>query len=91
MNKGEFIKAIAEKGNLSIKDAGTAFQAMTDVIVDVLKSGDKIQLAGFGVFELKEKTARVGLNPATGEKVDIAASNSPSLHFGKAYKDLFNK
>ncbi|MDR3216410.1 MAG: HU family DNA-binding protein [Clostridiaceae bacterium] len=91
MNKGEFIKAVSEKGDITLKDAEAAFRAITDVIVDVLKTGDKIQLAGFGVFELKEKAARVGLNPATGEKVDIAASNSPSLHFGKAYKDLFNK
>jgi DNA-binding protein HU-beta len=90
MNKGEFIKAVAEKADLSIKDAGAAFEAITSVIADTLKKGDKIQIAGFGTFELKSKAAREGINPATGAKVKIAASKAPALKFGKAYKEIFN-
>lgn len=91
MNKGEFIRAVAEKSDLSIKQAGDAFQAFTDVISDTLKKGDKIQVAGFGTFELRDRGARDGINPATGEKVHIAACKAPALKFGKAYKELFNK
>ena len=90
MNKGEFIKPIAEKAGITDKDAGKAFDAMTAVVADALKEGDKIQLAGFGTFELKTKPERDGINPLTGEKDKIKASKAPSLKFGKAYKDLFN-
>lgn len=90
MNKGDFVKAVAEKADLSIKDAGAAFEAFSSVIADTLKKGDKIQIAGFGTFELKEKAAREGINPATGAKVSIAACKAPSLKFGKAYKEIFN-
>jgi len=90
MNKGEFITAVAEKADLSIKDAGAAFEAIASVVADTLKKGDKIQIAGFGTFELKSKAAREGINPATGAKVQIAASKAPGLKFGKAYKALFN-
>ena len=75
MNKGEFIKAI---------------DALAEVVKETLLGGDKIQLAGFGTFELKEKPERDGINPLTGEKVTIKASKAPSLRFGKAYKDMFN-
>lgn len=90
MNKGEFIKAIAAKAEITDKDAAKAFEAVTTVITETLKSGDKIQLAGFGTFEIKEKPEREGINPATNEKITIKASKAPSLKFGKAYKDLFN-
>lgn len=90
MNKGEFIKAIAAKAEITDKDAAKAFEAVTAVITETLKSGDKIQLAGFGTFEIKEKPEREGINPATNEKITIKASKAPSLKFGKAYKDLFN-
>ncbi len=90
MNKGEFIRAIAEKSELSLKDAASAFDAIQSVISDTLKGGDKIQIAGFGTFELREKAAREGINPATGAKVQIAACKAPALKFGKAFKDSFN-
>ncbi len=90
MNKSEFIKAIAEKAGLTAKDAAKYYDAMTGVIADALNAGDKILLAGFGSYELKEKPAHVGLNPATGEKVQIAASKAPVFKFGKTYKDSFN-
>ena len=90
MNKTEFIKAVAEKADLTAKDAAKYYEAMIGVIADALKAGDKIQLAGFGSYELKEKPAHTGLNPATGEKVQIAASKAPVFKFGKTYKDSFN-
>ena len=90
MNKGEFIKAIAAKAEVTDKDAAKAFDALAEVVEETLLGGDKIQLAGFGTFELKEKPERDGINPLTGEKVTIKASKAPSLRFGKAYKDMFN-
>ncbi|MFA6866569.1 MAG: HU family DNA-binding protein [Clostridia bacterium] len=90
MNKGQFIKAIAEKSALSQKDAAAAYEALFAVVTDALKAGDKIQLAGFGTFELREKAAREGFNPATRAKVQIPACKAPALKFGKAYKELFN-
>lgn len=90
MNKGELVKAIGEKAGLSQKDAGAAFDALTVIIAETLKKNEKIQLAGFGTFELKERQERMGINPLTKEKVKIAATKAPSLKFGKAYKDLFN-
>lgn len=90
MNKGEFIKAFAEKAGLSQKDAGVAYDAFVDVITDALKKGDKVQLTGFANIELKKKPAREGINPRTKEKIKIAASKNPTAKFGKAYKELFN-
>ena len=90
MNKGEFIKAIAAKAEITDKDAAKAFEAVTAVITETLKSGDKIQLAGFGTFEIKEKPEREGINPLTKEKIKIAASKTPVVKFGKAFKDKFN-
>lgn len=90
MNKGEFIKAIADKAGFSQKDATIAYDAFIEIVTKALKAGDKVQLAGFGTFEVKETAAKTGVNPKTGEKVEIAASKKPVLKFGKAYKDLFN-
>lgn len=90
MNKGEFIKAVAERADLSVKEATVAFDAVVATITDALKNGEKISLVGFGSFELKSKAAREGINPQTKEKVSIPASKAPVLKFGKAYKDLFN-
>lgn len=90
MNKGEFIKAIAGKAGATEKETAKVYDAMTEVIAEALKAGDKIQLVGFGTFELKDKPEREGINPATGEKVTIKASKAPSLKFGQSYKDLFN-
>lgn len=90
MNKQQFIKAFADKANFTQKDAGIAFDAMVATIADTLKEGEKIQIAGFGSFELKSRTARTGINPLTKEKVKIKASKNPVFKFGNSFKDLFN-
>ncbi len=90
MNKSEFIKAFAEKANFTQKDAGIAFEAMVATIVDTLKKGDKIAIAGFGTYELKKKPARTGINPMTKQKVKIAASKVPAFKFGNSFKAIFN-
>lgn len=90
MNKGELIKAIAEKAGFTQKDAATAYEAFLSSVTDALKAGDKVQLVGFGTFEVKEIPAKTGINPQTKEKVEIAACKKPVLKFGKAYKDIFN-
>ena len=89
MNKTEFIKAVADKANLTQKDAAAAVEAFVDVISDALKAGDKVAIAKFGTFEIKEKPARDGFNPLTKQPIKIAASKVPTLKFGKGYKDLF--
>ena len=90
MNKGEFVKAMAEKAGVTAKEANVAYDAFVDVVTDALKKGDKVQLIGFGTFEVRAKAAREGINPQTKQKVKIPASKAPALKFGKAYKDLFN-
>lgn len=90
MNKTELVAAIAEKAELSKKDAEKALAAFTDVVADTLKNGDKIQLVGFGTFEVSERAAREGRNPKTGETMTISASKSPKFKAGKALKDLVN-
>ncbi len=90
MNKGELIKAMAEKAGFSQKDALTAYEAFVSVVTDALKEGDKVQLVGFGTFEVKEVAAKTGINPQTKESVDIPACKKPVMKFGKAYKELFN-
>ena len=90
MNKTELIAAIAEKTELSRKDAEKALKAFTEVVVEELKKGEKIQLVGFGTFEVSERAAREGRNPQTGETMQIAASKSPKFKAGKALKDAIN-
>ena len=90
MNKNELIRAIANNAGISLKDAATALDGLTGAITEGLKNGEKIQISGFGSFELKTKEAREGINPKTGEKIKIAASKIPAFKFGKAYKDSFN-
>ncbi|MBQ3220724.1 MAG: HU family DNA-binding protein [Clostridia bacterium] len=90
MNKGEFIKAMAEKAGFSQKDAAIAYDAFIDTVTEALKAGEKVQLVGFGSFEVKDVAAKTGINPRTGESVAIEASKKPVMKFGKAYKDLFN-
>lgn len=90
MNKTEFVKAVADKAGLSLREANAAYDAAVTSISEALKAGEKVALVGFGTFELKEKAAREGVNPATGKKVQIAASKAPALKFGKAFKDSFN-
>ena len=89
MNKSELIRAIAEKSGLTIKDAGAAFDGFVAAVTDALNAGDKIQISGFGSYEVKAKAAREGINPKTGAKIKIAASKAPVFKFGKAYKDQF--
>ena len=90
MNKGEFIKVMAEKAGFTQKDAAAAYDAFVATVTEALKAGDKVQLIGFGSFEVKEVAAKEGINPKTQEKVKIAACKKPVMKFGKAYKDLFN-
>ncbi|MBQ4529987.1 MAG: HU family DNA-binding protein [Lachnospiraceae bacterium] len=90
MNKTELIAAIAEKTELSKKDAEKAVKAFTDVVVEELQKGEKIQLVGFGTFEVSERAARTGRNPQTGAEMPIPASKAPKFKAGKAFKDLLN-
>lgn len=87
MNKNEFVTAIAEKSGLTKKDAEAALNAYTEVVTDALKSGDSVQLIGFGTFEVRERAARTGRNPHTGENIEIAAAKVPAFKPGKALKD----
>ena len=90
MNKTELVAAVAEQAGLSRKDAEAAVKAFTDVVADALKNGDKIQLVGFGTFEVSERAARAGRNPKTGESMKIEACKTPKFKAGKALKDLVN-
>ncbi len=90
MNKTELVAAVAEQAGLSRKDAEAAVKAFTDVVAEALKAGDKIQLVGFGTFEVSERAAREGRNPRTGETMTIEASKTPKFKAGKALKDLVN-
>lgn len=90
MNKTELIAAVAEKAELSKKDAEKAIKAFTDVVSDELIKGEKIQLVGFGTFEVSERAAREGRNPKSGEVMNIPASKTPKFKAGKALKDMVN-
>ena len=90
MNKTELVAAMAEKAQISKKDAEAALKAFTDVVAEGLKKGDKIQLVGFGTFEVSERAAREGRNPQSGEVMKIAASKAPKFKAGKALKDMVN-
>lgn len=91
MNKTELIAAIAEKAELSKKDSEKALSAFIDAVESELKKGGKIQLVGFGTFEVRERSARTGINPQTGAKIKIAASKNPVFKAGKALKDAIAK
>ncbi len=90
MNKTELIAAVAEKAEISKKDAEKALKAFIDVVTDELKNGEKIQLVGFGTFEVSERAAREGRNPQTGKTMKIAACKAPKFKAGKALKDAIN-
>ena len=90
MNKTELVAAMAEQTNLSKKDAEAALKAFIDVVSEELKKGEKVQLVGFGTFEVSERAAREGRNPKTGEAMTIAASRTPKFKAGKALKDQVN-
>ena len=91
MNKTELVAAIAEKAELSKKSAEAALKAFEDVVAEELKKGEKIQMVGFGTFEVSERAAREGRNPQTGETMTIAASKAPKFKAGKALKDMLNQ
>ena len=91
MNKSELIAAVAKEADLTKKDAEAAVNAVTGVITDALKAGDKVQIVGFGTFETRARAARTGKNPRTGETIEIEASKVPAFKAGKALKDTVNK
>ena len=91
MNKTELVAAMAKDTNLSKKDVEAVLKSFIDVVTDELKKGEKIQLVGFGTFEVSTRAAREGRNPKTGEVMTIAASKSPKFKAGKAFKDEVNK
>lgn len=90
MNKTELVAAISEKTELTKKDSEKALKALIDVVAEELKKGEKVQLVGFGTFEVSERAAREGRNPQTGETMTIEASKSPKFKAGKALKDVVN-
>lgn len=90
MNKTELVAAIAEKAELSKKDAEKALKAFTDTITEELKNDGKIQLVGFGTFEVSKRAARTGKNPQTGKAIEIPACKAPKFKVGKALKDIVN-
>lgn len=87
MNKNELIASVAEKAEISKKDADAAVKAVTEVITEALAQGDKISLVGFGTFSVRERAARSGINPLTKEKMEIAAAKVPAFKAGSALKD----
>ena len=90
MNKTELVAAMADQAGLSKKDSETALKAFTDVVAEELKKGEKVQLVGFGTFEVAERAAREGRNPQTGAVMKIPASKAPKFKAGKALKDAIN-
>ena len=91
MNKTELVAAIAESAEISKKDSEKALKAFIDVVSEQLKKGDKVQLVGFGTFEVSERAAREGRNPQTGKTMKIDACKAPKFKAGKALKDLVNE
>ena len=87
MNKTQLIDAVAASAELSKKDAGAAVASVFDEITKAMAAGDKVQLIGFGTFEVRERSARTARNPQTGEEIKIAATKAPAFKAGKALKD----
>jgi len=90
MNKNDLASAMAEDAGITKSSAIKALDSMTNAIKSALRAGDKVSIPGFGTFQAKHRSARMGRNPATGESIQIAASNSPSFKAGKALKDALN-
>jgi DNA-binding protein HU-beta len=90
MNKSDLIDAIAQSADISKAAAGRALDATVDTIADALKEGDQVALVGFGTFQVKDRAARTGRNPQTGEPIEIKASRVPGFKAGKALKDAVN-
>lgn len=91
MNKTELVAAVAEKSGLTKKDAEKAVSSMLDVIVEAVAEGEKVQVVGFGTFEQRQRNARMGIDPRTKEKIEIAASKVPAFKAGNAFKEAVNK
>ena len=91
MNETELIAAVAEQAGISKKDAEKALKAFTDVVAEELKNGGKVQLVGFGTFEVSERAEREGRNPQTKKTITIPASKAPKFKAGKALKDMVNE
>ena len=91
MNKTELIAALAEKAGLNKRDAEKALNAFTDVVTDTMIKGDKVQLVGFGSFEVKDRAARTARNPRTGDELTVPASKAPIFKAGKALKEAVKK
>lgn len=87
MTKTDLVSAVAEKAGVTKKDAGAVLDALIKEIIGAVKKGDRVQLVGFGTFELRERVARTGLNPQTKEQIEIPASKAPAFKAGKAFKD----
>ena len=90
MNKTELVSAVAEQADISKKDAEKALKAFVDVVTEEMKKGEKVQLVGFGTFEVSERAAREGRNPQTGKTMKIEACKAPKFKAGKALKDAVN-
>ena len=90
MNKSELIDAVAESTSLSKADAGRALESVLETIKSTLKRGEKVTIPGFGTFEARQRNARTGRNPQTGETIQIAASKTPGFKAGKQFKDALN-
>jgi len=90
MNKSDLVDAIAESAGLSKADAGRALDAFVDTVTSTLKGGDGVSLVGFGTFSVRDRAARTGRNPRTGETIQIKASKNPAFKAGKALKDAVN-
>lgn len=91
MNKTQFVEKMYEKSGLgSLKETEKAYKAFIETVIEALKDGEKVQLVGFGTFDIGERAAREGRNPQTGESIQIAASKSPRFKAGKAFKDAVN-
>ena len=91
MNKADLINALAERNGITKKEADKAVSAVLEIIEEALKNGDKVQIMGFGSFEVKERAARIGRNPRTKESIEIPASKTPVFKAGKALKDIVSK
>lgn len=90
MNKSELVAKVADKAGLSKKDSEAAVKAVVDSITEALVNGDKVQLVGFGTFEVRERSARTGRDPRTGKTMEIAASKAPAFKVGQGLKDAVN-
>ena len=90
MNKGELIKAAANKAGFTVKQTTEVYEAILETVTEALKNGEKVQIVGLGTIEVKDVAAKTGINPQTKAPVEIPACKKPVMKFGKAYKDIIN-